>query len=160
MFSVFFLFFFLLLLLFCFCTYHRPHHTTQEECFINKERGKLAVSVVTIISFYKTEDKKIIIIIVLPPPPPPFLICILLLHYMYHHIYYSLNKKHYFKPVSFQPVLHDWCNKSCGMCYPVYGMVHRKEPLLLIEKSGPCGGSGFPLSLSEWSFTIITSDTI
>ena len=34
------------------------------------------------------------------------------------------------------------------------GMVHIKEPLLLIEKSNPCGGSRFPLSLSEWSFTI------
>ena len=53
---------------------------------------------------------------------------------------------------SFQPVLHDWCNKGRGMCYPVCGMVHMKEPLLLIEKSSPCGGSGFPLSLSEWSF--------
>ena len=40
------------------------------------------------------------------------------------------------------------------MCYPVCGMVHIKEPLLLIGKSSPCGGSGFPLSLSEWSFTI------
>ena len=50
---------------------------------------------------------------------------------------------------SFQPVLHDWCNKGCGMYYPLYGMVHIKEPLLLIGKS-----SGFPLSLSEWSFTI------
>ena len=29
---------------------------------------------------------------------------------------------------SFQPVLHDWCNKGCGMCYPVCGMVHIKEP--------------------------------
>ena len=38
--------------------------------------------------------------------------------------------------------------------YPVCGVVHIKEPLLLIEKSSPCGGSGFPLSLSEWSFTI------
>ena len=38
--------------------------------------------------------------------------------------------------------------------YPVYGMVHIKEPLLLIGKSSPCGSSGFPLSLSEWSFTI------
>ena len=55
---------------------------------------------------------------------------------------------------SFQPVLHDWCNKGCGMCYPVCGMMHIKEPLLLIGKSSPCGGSGFPLSLSEWSFTI------
>ena len=56
---------------------------------------------------------------------------------------------------SFQPVLHDWCNKGCGMCYPVCGMMYIKEPLLLIGKSSPCGGSGFPLSLSEWSFTII-----
>ena len=57
--------------------------------------------------------------------------------------------------VLFKPVLHDWCSKGCGMCYPVCGMVHIKEPLLLIEKSSPCcGGSGFPLSLSEWSFTI------
>ena len=55
---------------------------------------------------------------------------------------------------SFQPVLHDWCNKGRGMYYPVYGMVHIKEPLLLIGKSSPCGGSGFPLSLSEWSLTI------
>ena len=55
---------------------------------------------------------------------------------------------------SFQPVLHDWCNKGCGMCYPVCGMVHIKEPLLLIGKSSLCGGSGFPLSLSEWFFTI------
>ena len=50
---------------------------------------------------------------------------------------------------SFQPVLHDWCNKGRGVCYPVCGMVHIKEPLLLIGKSSPCGGSGFPLSLSE-----------
>ena len=42
---------------------------------------------------------------------------------------------------SFQPVLHDY--KGCGMCYPVYGMVHIKEPLLLIVKSSLCGGSGF-----------------
>ena len=38
---------------------------------------------------------------------------------------------------SFQPVLHDWCNKGRGMCYPVCGMVHIKEPLLLIGKSSP-----------------------
>ena len=50
---------------------------------------------------------------------------------------------------SFQPVLHDWCNKGRGMCYPVYGMVHIKEPMLLIGKSSLCGGSGFPFSLSE-----------
>ena len=55
---------------------------------------------------------------------------------------------------SFQPVLHDWCNKGRGMCYPVYGMVHIKEPLLLIDKSSLCGGSEFPFLLSEWSLTI------
>ena len=49
---------------------------------------------------------------------------------------------------SFQPVLHDWCNKGRGMCYPVCGMVNIKEPLLLIDKSCLCGGSGFPFSLS------------
>ena len=50
---------------------------------------------------------------------------------------------------SFQPVPHDWCNKGRGMCYPVCGMVHIKEPLLLIGKSSLCGGSGFPISLCE-----------
>ena len=55
---------------------------------------------------------------------------------------------------SLQPVLHDWCNKGHGMCYPVWGMVHIKEPLLLIGKSSLCGGSGFPFSLSVWSLTI------
>ena len=55
---------------------------------------------------------------------------------------------------SLQPVLHDWCNKGRGMCYPVCEMVHIKEPLLLIGKGSSCGGSGFPLSLSEWSSTI------
>ena len=55
---------------------------------------------------------------------------------------------------SFQPVLHNWCNKGRGMCYPVCGMVHIKELLLLIVKSSLCGGSGFPFSLSEWSLTI------
>ena len=49
---------------------------------------------------------------------------------------------------------HDWCNKGHGKCYPVCEMVHIKEPLLLIGKSSPCGGSGFPFSLSEWSLTI------
>ena len=34
---------------------------------------------------------------------------------------------------SFQPVLHNWCSKGCGMCYPVCGMVHIKEPLLSVS---------------------------
>ena len=41
-----------------------------------------------------------------------------------------------------------------GICYAVCGMMHIKEPLLLIGKSSPCGGSGFHLLLSERSFTI------
>ena len=49
---------------------------------------------------------------------------------------------------------YDWCNKGRGMRYPVCGMVHIKEPLLLIDKSSLCGDSGFPLSLSEWSLTV------
>ena len=39
---------------------------------------------------------------------------------------------------SFQPVIHDWRNKGCGICNPVCGMVHIKEPLQLIGKSSPC----------------------
>ena len=61
---------------------------------------------------------------------------------------------------SFQPVLHDWCNKGRGMCYPVCGTVHIKEPLLLIDKSSLCSGSGFPFSLSEWSLTICLTITV
>ena len=49
-------------------------------------------------------------------------------------------------------------SSQCSMtewCYPVCGMVHIKDPLLLIGKSDPCSGdSGFPLSLSKWSYTI------
>ena len=56
----------------------------------------------------------------------------------------------------FQPVLHDWCNKGR---YPVCEMVQIKEPFLLTE-SPSSGGSGIPLSLSEWFFTIIMSDAI
>ena len=32
---------------------------------------------------------------------------------------------------SFQPVLHNWCNKGCDMYYPVCGMLYIKDPLLL-----------------------------
>ena len=37
------------------------------------------------------------------------------------------------------PASAPWCNKDRGMCYPVCGMVHIKEPLLLIDKSSLCG---------------------
>ena len=69
---------------------------------------------------------------------------------MYVHMYVCM----YVCITILQPVLHDWCNKGRGMCYPVCGMVDIKEPLLLIDKSSLCGGSGFPFSLSEWSLTI------
>ena len=75
----------------------------------------------------------------------------LMLRWVVGSILHGENPLSYF---TFQPVLHDWCNKVRGMCYPVCGMVHIKEPLLLIGKSSPCGGSGFPFSLSEWSLTI------
>ena len=52
---------------------------------------------------------------------------------------------------SFQPVIHDWCNKVCGMCYHVCGMVQNKDTSLLIRKGSPCR---FHLLLSEWSFII------
>ena len=29
-----------------------------------------------------------------------------------------------------QLVLHDWCNKGRGMCSPICGTVHIKDPLL------------------------------
>ena len=48
---------------------------------------------------------------------------------------------------SFQPVLHNWFNKGCGMCNHLCGILHVKEPLLLIGKSSLCGGSGFPLAI-------------
>ena len=75
----------------------------------------------------------------------------LMVRWIVGSILHGVDPLNYF---SFQPVLHDWCNKGRGMCYPVCGMVHIKEPLLLIDKSSLCGGSGFPFSLSEWSLTI------
>ena len=77
--------------------------------------------------------------------------CSLIVRWVVGSILHGVDPLSYF---SFQPVLHNWCSKGCGMCYPVYGMVHIKEPLLLIGNSSPCGGSRFPCSLSEWSFTI------
>ena len=75
----------------------------------------------------------------------------LMVRWVVRSILHGVDPLSYF---SFQPVPHDWCNKGRGMCYPVCGMVHIKEPLLLIDKSSLCGGSGFPFSLSEWSLTI------
>ena len=62
----------------------------------------------------------------------------LMVRWVVGSILHGVNPLSYF---SFQPVLHDWCNKGMGVCYPVCGMVHIKEPLLLIGKSSLCGGS-------------------
>ena len=70
-----------------------------------------------------------------------------------------------------------WYNKGSGMCYPVYRILHIKEPLLLIGTSSLNSGplpyvqchmtinksvllnktfhSFIPLSLPEWSFTYV-----
>ena len=45
---------------------------------------------------------------------------------------------------SLHPVLHDWCNKGRGMYYPVCGMMHIKEPLLLTERIAYVAREGFP----------------
>ena len=43
------------------------------------------------------------------------------------------------------------------MYYPVFGMMHIKEPLLLIEKSSPCGGSGFPHSPYNRKYNVLSA---
>ena len=55
------------------------------------------------------------------------------------------------------PVLHGWYNKYTWYVYHGGGMVHIKDPLLLIEKIRTYSeGSGFPFSLFEWSFICST----
>ena len=44
---------------------------------------------------------------------------------------------------SFQPVLHNRCNKGHCMCYPVCGMVHIKEPCCLLERVAHVAAVGF-----------------
>ena len=47
-------------------------------------------------------------------------------------ILHRVNPLSYF---SFQPVLHDRCNKCCGMCYPVCGMERQREMFYLTTHS-------------------------
>ena len=59
------------------------------------------------------------------------------------------NSAYIFTPISgmlnlFPYIVHNWFIKGRGMYCSVYGKVHIKDPLLLIEKSSLCGGSGFP----------------
>ena len=83
-----------------------------------------------------------------PPPPPPTS------PGNKDMVLPRISRKSPLSYFSFHPVLHNWCNKGRGMCYPVCRMVHIEELLLLIDKSSLCGDSGFPFSLSEWSLTI------
>ena len=47
------------------------------------------------------------------------------------------------------PVLNNWWYVGRGVCYPDYGMVYLKDPLMLMGKSKSCsGGSECPLSLT------------
>ena len=61
----------------------------------------------------------------------PFLSPFFSLYVLLHFSNCSLSPLSYF---SFQPVLHDWCNKGHGMCYPVCGMTHIKEPFAANRK--------------------------
>ena len=57
--------------------------------------------------------------------------------------------------LSFQSLLHDWCYKGCGMCYPVCGRVHIKDCLLLIRNNSPeSGGCRFPILLPPFLLTV------
>ena len=48
---------------------------------------------------------------------------------------------------SFQPMLHNWCNKGHGICYPICGWCMEKT---LIGESSPFSGhNGFPLSHND-----------
>ena len=51
---------------------------------------------------------------------------------------------------SFQPELHNWCNKVHGMCYASLWNSEYKRTLLLIKKNSlRSGSSGFLISMSD-----------
>ena len=60
---------------------------------------------------------------------------------------------------AFQPVVHNWSMKGCGMCCPICGKVRIKDPLLLIGKSSLCGDSGFPLNKYVTMTICLTSNS-
>ena len=63
-------------------------------------------------------------------------------------IFYKLYK--YF---SFQPVLHDLCNKGRGMCYHVWNDAY-KRTIAANQKEQPMWRQRVSSLASEWSFTI------
>ena len=79
------------------------------------------------------------------------------------HIYPSIHSNIHI-PIHSSVSIHSFISRSsqCSttgvtkamVCIILSGMMHTKEPLLLIRKSSPCGSSGLPLLLSLWSFAI------
>ena len=65
----------------------------------------------------------------------------------------SIGSIHSLDYFPFQPVV-----KGCGMCCPVCGKVHIKNPLLLIVKSSLCGDIGLPLKKSVPMTICLTSN--
>ena len=64
------------------------------------------------------------------------------------YLYINLPDKYYTVYIFFVVFIINY-RTSRGMCYPVWGMMHIKEPVLVIGKSTPySGGSGFPVYLS------------
>ena len=47
----------------------------------------------------------------------------LMVRWVVRSILHGVNPLSYF---SFQPVLHDWCNKGLGMCYPVWDGAYKR----------------------------------
>ena len=102
-----------------------------------------------------------------PPPPSPSMLHFLIIEVLLRKsINYKIVYTHTFlvNVWSWLELTH-WaisCSSQCSttgvtkavVCVILSGMVHIKEPLLLIDNSSLCGGIRFPFSLSEWSLTI------
>ena len=44
---------------------------------------------------------------------------------------------------SFQPVLHDWCNKGCGMCNPVWDGAYKRTLAVNQKRVAHVTAAGF-----------------
>ena len=87
-----------------------------------------------------------------PPPPPPHT------HIIVHNVITDI-------PVERKKLITKKNNKKTknnnkqkqnifnNVLDTIYYSLHLHQ-IYLIGKNSPCGGSGFPLSLSEWTFTI------
>ena len=64
-------------------------------------------------------------------------------HFIYGYMASDIWLRTILSYFSFKPVLHDWCNIGRGMCYPACGMMHIKEPLLLIRNVAHVAAAGF-----------------